>query len=234
MKREGSDLLTLHVYAVHLSEELDKRKFNRMFHHLSPKKQYKVGRMLKYEDAVRSLVGELLVKYAIGTMTNLPRHEIRFGVNAYGKPVIDGNEAVCFNVSHSGDWVVCAIDSDTVGIDVEKIQKIDLQIARQFFSQAENEQLMTLPASLRVAYFFDIWTLKESLIKADGRGLSLPLDSFSIIKQGANIHLVAGDEIPDYHFIQYEIDPAYKLSICAKSRHFPDQVIHIDVDLLES
>lgn len=205
-----------------------------MFNQLSLEKQRKVRRMLKYDDAVRSMVGELLVKYAIGTMTNLPRLKIRFGMNAYGKPHLEGTHSVYFNVSHSGDWVVCAIDSDAVGIDVEKIHTIDMQIARQFFSTAEYEQLMTLPTSHRLAYFFDIWTLKESLIKADGRGLSLSLDSFSINKQGSNIQLIAGDEITNYHFIQYEIDTAYKLSLCAKSRHFPEKVIHIDVDTLET
>lgn len=219
---------------MHLSEKLDRQKFDRMFNQISQEKQSKVRRMLKYDDAVRSLVGELLVKYAIGTLTKLPRHKIRFGMNAYGKPHLDGTESVCFNVSHSGDWVVCAIDSDAVGIDVEKIHSIDMQIARQFFSTAEYEQLRTLPASHRLAYFFDIWTLKESLIKADGRGLSLSLDSFSISKQGSDIKLIAGDEIMKYHFKQYEIDPAYKLSLCAISGHFPDKVIHVDVDLLET
>ncbi|NOU71099.1 4'-phosphopantetheinyl transferase superfamily protein [Paenibacillus sp. LMG 31458] len=227
-------LLTLQVFAVHLSEELDRQKFDWMFNQLSLEKQSKVRRMLKYDDAVRSLVGELLVKYAIGTMTKLPRHKIRFGMNAYGKPYLDGTDSVYFNVSHSGDWVVCAIDSDSVGIDVEKVHSMDMQIARQFFSTAEYEQLMTLPTSHRLAYFFDIWTLKESLIKADGRGLSLSLDSFSINKQGSDIQLIAGDEIAKYHFKQYEIDPAYKLSLCAISRLFPDKVIHVDVDLLET
>jgi 4'-phosphopantetheinyl transferase len=225
-------LLKLQVFAVHLSEELDRQKFDRMFHQLSLEKQSKVRRMLKYDDAVRSMVGELLVKYAIGTMTKLPRHKIRFGMNAYGKPHLDGTDSVYFNVSHSGDWVVCAIDSDAVGIDVERIHSIDMQIACRFFSAAEYKQLMNLPSTHRLAYFFDIWTLKESLIKADGRGLSLSLNSFSINKQGSDIQLIAGDEITNYHFKQYEMDPAYKLSLCAKSRHFPDKVIHVDVDTL--
>ena len=77
-------LLKLQVFAVHLSEELDRQKFDRMFNQLSLERQSKVRRMLKYDDAVRSLVGELLVKYAIGTMTKLPLHKIRFGMNAYG------------------------------------------------------------------------------------------------------------------------------------------------------
>lgn len=204
-----------------------------MFNQLSPEKQSKVRRMLKYEDAVRSSMGELLVKYAISTTTKLPRDKIRFGMNAYGKPYLVGIDSVYFNVSHSGDWVVCAVDSDAVGIDVEKIHSIDLQIAWQFFSAAEYEQLISLPVSHRLAYFFDMWTLKESLIKADGRGLSIPLDSFCIIQQGSDIQLIAGDELPQYHFKQYEIDPAYKLSLCAISRHFPDKVIHVDVDSLE-
>jgi 4'-phosphopantetheinyl transferase len=224
----------LHIFAVNISEGLDKLKFDRLFDQLSPEKQNKIRRMLKYEDRVRSLVGELLVKHAIWRLTNIPRHEIRFAMNAYGKPQLDVADSVHFNIAHSGDWVVCATDSNPVGVDIEKIHSVDLHMARHFFSEAEFEQLIVLPAAQRLAFFFDIWTLKESYIKADGRGLSLSLNSFSIIKQGFDIHLVAEDETRKFRFKQYDIDPAYKLSLCAITRHFPDQVIKIDVGSLDT
>ncbi|SFJ92638.1 4'-phosphopantetheinyl transferase [Paenibacillus sp. UNC496MF] len=224
----------LRIYAVNISEGLDKFKFDRLFNQLSSVKQTQIRRMLKYEDRVRSSVGEALVKHAIGKTTGMPHHEIRFVTNEYGKPQLADSNVVHFNIAHSGEWIVCATDLNPVGVDIEKIHSVDLQMARHFFSEAEFKQLTALPEAQHLTYFFDIWTLKESYIKADGRGLSLSLNSFSIIKKDVDIHLVAEEETRKFRFKQYDIDPAYKLSLCAVADEFPDQVIQIDVDMLDT
>ena len=52
------------------------------------------------------------------------------------------------------------------------------ELAQRFFAAAECEYLRGLPPSLLREAFFRIWTLKEAYIKAEGKGLSIPLDSF--------------------------------------------------------
>jgi 4'-phosphopantetheinyl transferase len=42
-----------------------------------------------------------------------------------------------FNISQSGNWVVCATDNHPVGIDIEQIQPIDFQIVNSYFSKKE-------------------------------------------------------------------------------------------------
>lgn len=108
---------------------------------------------------------------------------LRFAVAPHGKPVLDPPQALRFNLSHSGEIVLCAVAWDRdVGVDVEKI-KLDIDhvsLARRFFSTLENEQLASLPPALRHAAFFAAWTRKEALAKAWGVGLSLPLDRFDV------------------------------------------------------
>ncbi|MHB8170251.1 MAG: 4'-phosphopantetheinyl transferase family protein [Thermincolia bacterium] len=48
-----------------------------------------------------------------------------------------------FNISHSGDLVVCAVDYQPVGIDVELIDKPHLEVAERFFTRDEYRDLIS-------------------------------------------------------------------------------------------
>jgi 4'-phosphopantetheinyl transferase len=104
----------------------------------------------------------------------------RFSTNANGKPEIDGQSSLRFNLSNTEGLVVCALARDIqVGVDVERLSRTPpLEVARSYFAAAEVSSLEELPPHERPRRFFDYWTLKESYIKARGLGLSLPLDRF--------------------------------------------------------
>jgi 4'-phosphopantetheinyl transferase len=78
-----------------------------------------------------------------------------------------------------------------VGIDVEKIrpEAATDDIAARFFSEQEVKELSMIPDEARTEGFFRCWTRKEAYIKARGKGLQIPLRSFSVS--------VKGDESPD-------------------------------------
>lgn len=75
-------------------------------------------------------------------------------------------------------------------------------------------------------FFFDLWTLKESYIKAVGEGLSIPLKSFTIsfFKIG-EIVVKLGNELTNWTLKQYDLEPEYKMSACGVNKAFPDNVI---------
>jgi 4'-phosphopantetheinyl transferase len=108
--------------------------------------------------------------------------ELSFDIDEYGKPSIKGHKLE-FNLSHSGDFALIAVSRERkVGVDVERIRS-DLELesmASRFFSPTEVSELAALPPKQRKLAFFNCWTRKEAYIKAQGLGLSLPLDSFDV------------------------------------------------------
>ena len=88
-----------------------------------------------------------------------------------------------FNLSHSGGLLVLAVGSvEAVGVDIERVRAgVDHEgLAARFFAPAEYATLSGLPADERQNGFFSCWTRKEALVKANGMGLALPLDSFVV------------------------------------------------------
>ncbi len=109
-------------------------------------------------------------------------NQLSFSTNQYGKPALHDHKLE-FNLSHSGEFALIAVSHDRkVGVDVERVrQGISSQvIAQQYFSKSEFTELQTLPLEQREVAFFTCWTRKEAYIKAQGLGLSLPLESFDV------------------------------------------------------
>ncbi|MBG9795677.1 4-phosphopantetheinyl transferase [Paenibacillus dendritiformis] len=197
---------------------------------LPPDRQDKINRFHHKADSYRSLLAEVLVRKIIGERTGLGNSQIRFHYNSYGKPELASEHCLFFNISHSGEWIACAVHDTEVGIDVEQIKPIDLSVARRFFSAEEYEQLEKAPPEGRLKLFYDLWTLKESYVKLRGQGLSIPLDSFSVHKseQGACCLRSPADEVSRYFFTQYPVADQYCLSICAMEPAFPADIIRCE------
>jgi 4'-phosphopantetheinyl transferase len=109
-------------------------------------------------------------------------NEIKFEIGDFGKPKLT-NSDLAFNLSHSKNKAIIAIALDLqLGIDIEYIdeKKEAKQIAKNFFSNEEINQLYTLEDVKLADGFFNIWTKKEAFIKAIGTGLTYPLDSFDV------------------------------------------------------
>jgi 4'-phosphopantetheinyl transferase len=106
---------------------------------------------------------------------------IQFRVDSHGK--LSVHEVISFNISDSGDYALCGIwDGNNIGVDIEQnIPIADLSlIASCHFSPGEQSDLYSLPERDRMHAFYSCWTRKEAIIKADGRGLSIPLNSFDV------------------------------------------------------
>jgi len=191
---------------------------------LPKEKKDKIKRFINYEDALMSLTAEILIRAVVCSKLGIKNESVKFNRTTYGKPYLEGYDDFHFNLSHSGSWVVCAVSSKPVGIDIEKIREVDLDIAKRFFSKEEASDLFAKEDNEKTEYFFELWTLKESYIKADGRGLSLPLNSFFFRIENDNVIFVSESEKKKFFFKRYDIDKGYKLAVCSMESHFPEDV----------
>ncbi len=138
---------------------------------------YKIRR---WEDRQAFLLGKLLVWKGLREYryTNDCLHKL--WKNQFGKPYIDSN--VFFNLSHSGRYVICAFHTEEIGIDIENICNIDIDDFISFFSAQEITCLKSSTTPLKD--FFRLMTLKESVVKAAGKGISIPLHLVNALHKG--------------------------------------------------
>lgn len=182
----------------------------------------------------RKVLGELLLRALINRDHRISSDRITIAYNPKKKPYLESHPRIHYNISHSGQWVVIAFSDKQVGVDVEKIRNVNLNVAKRFFSEDEKNRLFSLPARLRLPYFFDLWTLKESFLKAIGTGLTRPLKSFTILPSPAGFELDSAGEYEEARLGQIPLARDYKLSVCSFEKeidkHFTPLYIN---DLLE-
>jgi 4'-phosphopantetheinyl transferase len=213
------------IYAINIQDPVTGKQFDALSRLLDEGARTRLGRYYKKEDALRSLYGEILVRSLLAGRLGTGIKDLVFERTSFGKPYLPHSPGLHFNLTHSGDWACCAIDTMELGIDVEKMKEIDLNIADRFFSQREVHVLYGKPENERQSCFYDFWTLKESYIKAVGRGLSIPLHSFSIVFDRGSIRVESETEPEHFSFRQYGFQEGYKLALCAGNPELPETFI---------
>ncbi len=217
-----SEMIVPQLLAARIPGDLGDALFLRLLAAVAAGKQEQVLRYYRRSDAAASLLADLLARFAAGAALGIARDLVAFAATPHGKPILADHPDYHFNISHSGSWIVLAQHPSEVGVDVEMIRPINLRIAKRHFSATETADLLAQPAAERLRYFFDLWTLKESYVKAIGKGLRIPLSSFTVRKTDSGIALTRHDpQLPLYAFRQYDIDPACRFSVCAATDNFP-------------
>ena len=177
----------------------------------------KIQRYRRWEDRQAGLIGKLLLKEALTGHGYGSDCLSKLQTDSYGRPQVGG--AVDFNISHSGEFVVCAITSlGRVGVDIECIRDMDISGFQRYFSQESWQEISASVKDLRC--FFDHWTMRESVIKADGRGLSVPLKELNV-KEGK---VVLDSKI--WHLKKVELSSSY---CCHLATDIENAELHINI-----
>jgi 4'-phosphopantetheinyl transferase len=169
----------------------------------SPDRRARAARYRQPMDALRCLAAEALLHHAVREVAGIGPAALAIERNAHGKPAFVNHPELHFNLSHSGRQILCALHDGPVGVDVEAPSAHAPQAAEAFMSEQEWLRFQRLRGAPRSAEFFRLWTLKESLLKAAGTGLSHDPRLFSIDPQG---HL-SGHPPPPPHAKQWRLQP---------------------------
>jgi 4'-phosphopantetheinyl transferase len=167
------------------------------------------GRADRYQfeaDRNRYIVARAVLRLLLGHCLDCAVGHLTFATDRFGKPTLlaPAMASLQFNVSHSGDYILVALNRrHAVGVDVERI-RADLameEIAQRFFSLREWGDLSALTSQERPGGFFACWTRKEAYLKGRGDGLTVPLAAFDVtLRPGDDVRLIeTRHDINDVH-----------------------------------
>lgn len=237
--------INIRLYAADVSCLESSKLYNKALSVLDEERRARAERIKNEAGARLSAGAGLLMKNALtdirdecGIMVLEDDGSVRVKYGDNGKPYLEGRQDIFFNLSHSGNIVICAIAPCEVGCDIERIRPGRGKIAERYFSEEER-----FFAGLSERNFFRMWTLKESFMKVTGKGLSLPLDSFSIsIHEGENassydepsyISVRQNVDERSYIFREYSVSDGYCCSVCAAGEAvFEPQVRNCDISII--
>jgi phosphopantetheinyl transferase len=148
-----------------------------------------------WKDQLRTEVGLILIQHLL---TNAGIDEQRLQTltrNRFGKPFLPHHN-LDFNVSHSENIVVAAFSTTkSVGIDIEHNRSVDVAAYRSFFHPQERS---FIESANTLNKFFEVWTKKESLLKARGVGFQVDLATVNIFKSTDEQHYFHPIQVPHY------------------------------------
>ncbi|WP_374175246.1 4'-phosphopantetheinyl transferase superfamily protein [Flavobacterium tructae] len=182
---------------------------------LPQKFRQEVLKYRKWDDRYNCLFGKLMVHMGAHVLGNHSFEFEKIIKDNYGKPyMLDSN--FNFNISHSGNMVVCVFSKQEIGIDIEEINEIDYSLFENVFSSQEFAEINRDGLDK----FYEFWTRKESVIKAIGKGMSIPLTEIEINKD----YVTYGEDT--WYTKSFKIDNKF-CSITTKYDHIKSRQTHV-------
>ncbi|MFC1770806.1 4'-phosphopantetheinyl transferase family protein [Candidatus Margulisiibacteriota bacterium] len=227
--------MQVQIYTVNIETLIKSYDPDNFLNLVSPQKQKIIKSTPFKAVAWRHLIGEILTKYIFTQKLGLISNELALITNEHGKPKLKNFPDIHFNLSHSGIWVAITIHDHPVGIDVEHIRPLSSasKIAKRFFSPLEQNYLNNIAQDQYLGSFFKLWTLKESYIKAIGKGLSYSLSSFNIdITDQETVKLIDPKNNKAWNFQSFDLKHSYSLAVCSTSTVKNKKIIEIQPNTL--
>lgn len=206
----------------------DEKLYEKAYSLIPEYRKTKADKMKMRENKLQTVTAGLLLNYAVGKWSiktgerdyktdenlyekvdiislikaNNPYFDYEIVYNSQGKPYFLSFREIFFNISHSSNYVVCAIGDKPVGIDIEGGRKGRQNLARRFFDRAESDWIEEAESDER---FFRIWTLKEAYGKATGFGVLEVLDKIVYILEQGKIKAYIGGIPQNFIIVEKKI-----------------------------
>lgn len=158
---------------------IDDHTFSRLLADISGQRREKVLRYKHQRGRIESLYSYIILKELLNKNYGIVGNPI-FREGEHGKPVITSIEdngtlhslnGVHFNISHSNTGIACVVDDQPIGIDIESIhRKVSNSLIRYVLNETEIQHVQA--SEQPDIEFVKLWTMKESLVKLIGTGIS--------------------------------------------------------------
>ena len=151
---------------------------------LSSDERLQMQRFRFEKDRVRYGVSHAILRILLGRYLGLQPSSISFDRNEFGKPLLAEASAapkLTFSLSHTSHIGIVAIaEGIAVGADIEEVCPVEYGTIERYFSTQEQSSLAKLQGAHWLEGFYNCWTRKEAILKAEGLGLQVKLDSFDV------------------------------------------------------
>lgn len=136
---------------------------------------------------------------------------LRYDYGPMGKPYLR-DMSLSFNLSHSGEYVLCALSEREIGADIQRREGHDMdRLARRFFHERERERLEQMEtAGEREEYFYRLWTRKEAYGKLTGKGIASSVEKDFSTEDAEWMQKLCWEE--------YDVLPDYAVTCCTYGR----------------
>lgn len=189
----------MHVYIMSVEALERETLFAGAFQKVDAVRQEKVKKAVRQADRRRCLGAGLLFQYAVSCYeegreeqvvfrkaefstvyeaVRQPRQfQYRYGQD--GKPYLEGEKKPFYSLSHSGNYVLCAIGDREVGADIQVYrEEKNYRLAKRYFTGEEAGRMEQAAKEEQKELFYRFWTAKEAYVKLTGKGLKQGLNSF--------------------------------------------------------
>lgn len=176
--------------------------------------------------ALRNLYtkAHITLRRLLSACVGIAPQDLTFTTNAWGKPELaHPASGPHFNLSHSGTKILIALSATgPLGIDIEQIKPAPpYEIAPEAFTPQEQNLLAHTAPQDRAEIFYQLWTRKEALVKAIGRGLDLGLQNITVHSNLAAAQSVANlsgplAEAGAWHLFRLPPIPGFAAALAAQ------------------
>ncbi len=226
----------VHIYLIQASDNKDKIPILREF--LNIEEQKKADAFIFENDRINNIISRAGIKIILSRYLFVKPEDIVFINNEFGKPFLNEKinpEKITFNLSHSANYIIFAIAKDkNIGVDVQEKREILSfeDIINEFFSIDEKIAFQEIPNELKKNAFYTCWTRKEAYIKAHGKGLSYPLNQFTVsILPNSNAVLLNDEKtnVLKWTFKDIEISSEFSASVAVEAENVKFKFYTLDL-----
>ena len=145
----------------------DENKYNEFYNSLKSCDMARIKHYIRERDRRLFILSRILLIRLLKDNYSLDYCNLEIKYNSCNKPYIDN---IYFNISHSYDYAVVVSSDKRIGVDIEKIREVDINIINYFCTNSEKSYILN--SKNKYKCLFEIFCLKEAYFKMLGTDLS--------------------------------------------------------------